>query len=214
MQSIPFLRQHTLVHHLVAAHTRGPRARGRDGGAGEVAATSCQAAGRAVCSQGWSGSNRTQSGQAGRRECSGACNGGCRCRAGQVSEEQEGRSGWEGAGRQVPLGAAGRGGGDARGGQRPAHQPLLHPLRSSRRKTTLRGARQKGALLVDLSRDIEGVPPPLLPPGVLDGRFRVGAGEVAALRAQLGCSEDELLAQLITPASQLARPPISSFHVG
>ena len=53
-----------------------------------------------------------------------------------------------------------------------------------------------------------------LAPGILDGKFSLSAEEVQRLLRDHGLSEDELLRLLITPASQLARPPISSFRVG
>jgi cytidine deaminase len=63
--------------------------------------------------------------------------------------------------------------------------------------------------LVDLSRS---APPSTV--GVLGGQFSLSADRVAALQNEHGLSEDELLSMLITPASELARPRISSFHVG
>jgi len=48
----------------------------------------------------------------------------------------------------------------------------------------------------------------------LAGRFHVPAPEVQAWLQQAGCSMDQLLLQLTHPASRLARPPISNFHVG
>lgn len=75
----------------------------------------------------------------------------------------------------------------------------------------LRGARQRSGVLVDLSAS---QPQASVPPGVLDGKFMLTPGEVAALLEEHGLSEDQLLSLLITPASMLARPPISSFHVG
>ncbi|KAK9805228.1 hypothetical protein WJX72_007282 [[Myrmecia] bisecta] len=45
-------------------------------------------------------------------------------------------------------------------------------------------------------------------------KFWLEPEEVLAMRTQHGLSEDELLQMLITPAATLARPPISSFHVG
>jgi cytidine deaminase len=53
-----------------------------------------------------------------------------------------------------------------------------------------------------------------LAPGVLDGKFRLSPEEVQGLLQEYGVSEDELLKLLITPASRLARPPISSYRVG
>lgn len=48
----------------------------------------------------------------------------------------------------------------------------------------------------------------------LDGKFVVPAKRVAQLKEELGMTSDELIKSLITPASALARPPISTFHVG
>ncbi|PNH02207.1 Cytidine deaminase [Tetrabaena socialis] len=48
----------------------------------------------------------------------------------------------------------------------------------------------------------------------LKGRFRIPAPEVTQLLESSGLSLEELLFSLIGPASQLARPPISGFHVG
>ncbi len=88
------------------------------------------------------------------------------------------------------------------------------PLISATEGTKLlrRGARQKGAVTVDLSKSQQEGAQPLV--GILDRKFRLSPEEVAALQAQHGLSEDELLARLIQPASELARPPISSFPVG
>ncbi|KAL4430922.1 hypothetical protein ABPG75_006178 [Micractinium tetrahymenae] len=83
---------------------------------------------------------------------------------------------------------------------------------SQRTRLPRRGARQKGAVVVDLSKSSAAAAPPLL--GILDGKFRLEPAEVAALRELHGLGEDELLARLIQPAAQQARPPISSFHVG
>eukprot|EP00889_Picochlorum_renovo_P007751 jgi/Picre1/34781/NNA_002247.t1 len=44
--------------------------------------------------------------------------------------------------------------------------------------------------------------------------FVVPAERVAQLKEELGITSDELIKSLITPASALARPPISTFHVG
>ena len=114
----------------------------------------------------------------------------------------------------------------------PACPPPHHALRSHRKnKAALRGARQKGAVLVDISPpppqpqvppgDAEGGPslgaaaaPAAVPAGVLGGKFRLEAAEVTRLQAELALTEDQLLAHLIKPAASLARPPISSFHVG
>ncbi len=46
------------------------------------------------------------------------------------------------------------------------------------------------------------------------GKFWLEASEVVDLLKENNMNEDELLQSLITPASSLARPPISSFHVG
>ena len=45
-------------------------------------------------------------------------------------------------------------------------------------------------------------------------KFWLEADDVQQLLQDNHMSEDELLQSLITPASSLARPPISSFHVG
>ncbi|KAL4426361.1 hypothetical protein ABPG77_004655 [Micractinium sp. CCAP 211/92] len=82
---------------------------------------------------------------------------------------------------------------------------------SQRTRPPRRGARQKGSVVVDLSESAAAAPPLL---GILDGKFRLEPDEVAALRQQHGLGEEELLARLIQPAAQQARPPISSFHVG
>ncbi len=50
--------------------------------------------------------------------------------------------------------------------------------------------------------------------GVLDDQFVLSADKVAELQEQFGMTIDELLVAMITPASAMARPPISSFHVG
>ena len=97
-----------------------------------------------------------------------------------------------------------------------ASPPPTSPTRpcspTQRTKLLRRGARQKGSLLVDLSNTRQAEAQPLL--GILEGKFRVAPEEVAALQAQHGVGEEELLARLIGPAAELARPPISSFHVG
>jgi len=48
----------------------------------------------------------------------------------------------------------------------------------------------------------------------LDGSFVLPGSRVEELKKEFGIDTDELLRALITPASALARPPISSFHVG
>lgn len=48
----------------------------------------------------------------------------------------------------------------------------------------------------------------------LEGKFVLPASRVEELKDEFGVTTDELLRALITPASALARPPISSFHVG
>ena len=85
----------------------------------------------------------------------------------------------------------------------------------------LRGARQKGGVLVDLSGGAPPPPPPppgAPPPGALDdrleGKFWLSPTEVAALMAEASVDEDALLQRLITPAARLARPPNTSFRVG
>lgn len=66
-------------------------------------------------------------------------------------------------------------------------------------------------MVVDLSTSATAAAPLL---GILEGKFRLEPAEVATLQQQHGVGEDELLARLIQPAAQQARPPISSFHVG
>ena len=51
-------------------------------------------------------------------------------------------------------------------------------------------------------------------PGVLDGKFVLSPSKVTELQYDLGLDTDGLLKAMISPASALARPPISSFHVG
>ena len=48
----------------------------------------------------------------------------------------------------------------------------------------------------------------------LNGKFVVPAERASQLQEELGMTSDELIKSLITPASALARPPISTFHVG
>lgn len=48
----------------------------------------------------------------------------------------------------------------------------------------------------------------------LKGRFMVPAAEVQQLLEASGKTHEELLFSLITPASKLARPPISGYYVG
>ena len=69
-------------------------------------------------------------------------------------------------------------------------------------------------MLVDLSNTNTQPPPPPIPPGVLGGRFRLEPAQVQAIMQQHNLDEDGLLTQLIISASQLARPPISTYHVG
>ncbi len=57
-------------------------------------------------------------------------------------------------------------------------------------------------------------PPPRLQPGVLGGQFWLEPAAVQALMAEHSLSEEQLLAELLKPAAELARPPISSYHVG
>lgn len=77
---------------------------------------------------------------------------------------------------------------------------------------------QGNGILVDLAPDArsrapgrEDVTPGL---GVLEGRFALTPEQVKHVLSTHQCSTDELLTLLISPASKLARPPISSFHVG
>lgn len=77
----------------------------------------------------------------------------------------------------------------------------------------LRGARQKNGILVDLSRT-QPYEAATIPLGVLDGRFCLSPERVQQLLQEHALTEDQLLTLLITSASKLARPPISSFHVG
>lgn len=101
--------------------------------------------------------------------------------------------------------------------RRPASgAPLCRPRKASR------GARQKGTVRVDISQSLDTVAPAAAAaaaaqaaaPGILGGKFRLAPEEVQALLKEHKLTEDQLLQLLITPASQLARPPISSFHVG
>lgn len=67
---------------------------------------------------------------------------------------------------------------------------------------------------MDLGAQQAAAAQPLLAPGILGGKFRLEPAAVQQLMAEHGLGEEELLTQLITPAAELARPPISSFHVG
>lgn len=58
-----------------------------------------------------------------------------------------------------------------------------------------------------------GPSPPPPPPATLTG-FRIAPDELERMRRQRGCTTDELLLSLLGPASRLARPPISKYHVG
>jgi hypothetical protein len=93
----------------------------------------------------------------------------------------------------------------------PPPCPCSSPKPASRKAS--RGARQRGNVLIDISQTRDE-PAVQLAPGVLEGKFRLSPEEVQGLRQEYGLSEDELLNLLITPASRLARPPISSFRVG
>ena len=80
-----------------------------------------------------------------------------------------------------------------------------------------RGARQRGKVLIDISHTPDEPAAPAavhLAPAVLGGKFWLTPEEVQALLRQYGVNQDEMLQLLIAPASQLARPPISSFRVG
>ena len=68
--------------------------------------------------------------------------------------------------------------------------------------------------MIDLSRTQPAEAGPPIPLGVLDGKFRLEADHVEQLLQDHGLTEDQLLTTLISSASKLARPPISSFHVG
>jgi cytidine deaminase len=77
---------------------------------------------------------------------------------------------------------------------------------------------QSNGILVDLAPDArkrapgrEDVTQGL---AVLEGRFALTPEQVKHVLSTHQCSTDELLTLLISPASKLARPPISSFHVG
>lgn len=99
-------------------------------------------------------------------------------------------------------------------GPRPAPALLLTlpspslRARSNKRTRILRGARQRSSLPASAPSTVA----PLA--AALGGRFRVPADEVARLLVEHGVGENELLDALITPASALARTPISSFNVG
>lgn len=90
-----------------------------------------------------------------------------------------------------------------------AEQPLVSPTQRTRVR---RGARQKGSVLVDLAASTP--PVPRLQPGVLGGQFQLEPAAVQALLKEHSLTEDQLLAELLKPAAELARPPISSYHVG
>jgi len=75
------------------------------------------------------------------------------------------------------------------------------------RKRTMVG---RDAVKIDLS----GTSQDLVHMGVLDDRFVLPPEKVIQLQEELDMTIDELLRAMITPASSLARPPISSFHVG
>lgn len=67
-------------------------------------------------------------------------------------------------------------------------------------------------MLVDLAASTP--PVPRLQPGVLGGQFQLEPAAVQALLKEHSLTEDQLLAELLKPAAELARPPISSYHVG
>ena len=78
---------------------------------------------------------------------------------------------------------------------------------------------ESNGILVDLAPDARGRTPgreeTTFGPGLcIDGRFALTPEQVKELLTMQQCSVDDLLTLLITPASKLARPPISSFHVG
>jgi cytidine deaminase len=141
---------------------------------------------------------------------------GCRSLAAQLG-------GWQSIRRGVSLSISGRTGevwraasgeasapAEAAAEAAAAEPPLVSP--TQRTKLLRRGARQKGTVLVDLSKAAPA--PPQLALGILGGKFVLEAAAVQALLAEHSLTEEQLLAELIMPAAELARPPISSFHVG
>jgi hypothetical protein len=66
----------------------------------------------------------------------------------------------------------------------------------------------KASLAQSVSHVGDGVPT------LLAGRFVVPAHEVQDLQRRFDVDEVELLMHLIAPASQMARPPVSHYHVG
>lgn len=55
---------------------------------------------------------------------------------------------------------------------------------------------------------------PIDDPSPLRGRYSIPAKEVRKHLERIGQSMDEFLLSLIQPASRLAKPPVSGFHVG
>lgn len=83
---------------------------------------------------------------------------------------------------------------------------------STKKTRVLRGARQRDRVVVDLSQSQPARD--RISAGVFNGKFSLPSQEVVSLMEENSLTEDELLQLLITPASLLARPPVSSFHVG
>lgn len=71
---------------------------------------------------------------------------------------------------------------------------------------------QSGAL--DTVQPLASRPAPAGVEDAIQGRFMLPAAEVKARLQASGLSLEEFLQSLITPAAQLARPPISNFKVG
>lgn len=71
---------------------------------------------------------------------------------------------------------------------------------------------RQGSYIVESST--HDAPEPETQPNKEWEKFWLEASEVQELLKENNMNEDDLLKSLITPASSLARPPISSFHVG
>ena len=88
----------------------------------------------------------------------------------------------------------------------------VHACRSHGQVTGIHPTDRQGSYIVDSSP--HDAPEPEAQPNKGWEKFWLEASEVADLLKENNMTENELLQSLIMPASSLARPPISSFHVG
>lgn len=95
---------------------------------------------------------------------------------------------------------------------RAARTQSMYLCSSEHQSTGILPSDRQGSYVVDAST--QGTAGPESQTSNTWEKFWLPAVEVQQLLKDNNMTEDELLHSLITPASSLARPPISSFHVG